>query len=57
MNAPTTLFDPVKARDAFEAHSALLKTERDHPELRRNPHWTLLKQDAYERFDAAFWSP
>lgn len=46
--------DEGRARDAFAVHAALLKAERDDPSLSRNPQWTLLRQDAYERFSNAF---
>lgn len=35
---------------AFEAHATLIKAELHNPALRKNPFWTLLRQDAYERF-------
>lgn len=42
------------AENAFQAHAALLKAERDDRLLRRNPYWSLLRQDGYERFALAF---
>lgn len=39
---------------AFQVHRALLMAERTEPSLRDNPYWTMLKQDAYERFALAF---
>ena len=47
-------YDADRAQNAFEAHIALLRAERDHPELRRNPAWTVLRQDAFENFALAF---
>lgn len=35
---------------AFAAHAALIKMELRHPSLKDNPFWTMLRQDAYERF-------
>lgn len=51
---PTYSLDERKARDAFEVHSALLKAERSDPALCHNPQWTVLRQDAYTAFRAAF---
>ena len=42
------------ALDAFAVHCALLKAERVDPALSNNPQWTVLRQDAYERFSNAF---
>jgi hypothetical protein len=39
-----------KAVDAFVVHAALLRAEAHDPDLRRNPQWTMTRQDAYERF-------
>ncbi len=47
-------YDADRANNAYEAHCALLKAERDNPELRRNPAWTVLRQDAFENFALAF---
>lgn len=46
--------DEAKARNAFDAHSAILKAQRENPSLCKNPAWTILRQDAYERFAQAF---
>jgi len=51
---PTIKFNERQAHDACKVHFALLKAERDDPELRDNPQWTVIRQDAYERFCAAF---
>lgn len=51
---PTIEFNERQAHDACKVHFALLKAERDDPELRDNPQWTVTRQDAYERFCAAF---
>ena len=45
---------PRDQADCFAAHSALIRAERDDPALRTNPHWIMLRQDAYERFYLAF---
>jgi hypothetical protein len=42
------------ADEAYKAHAALLKAERDAPLLRTLPSFTMAKQDAYERFHRAF---
>jgi hypothetical protein len=39
-----------RADQAFFAHSAILKAELVDRALQDNPFWTMLKQDAYERF-------
>lgn len=54
MNVPTIRYNERQATEAFRAHAALLKAERLNPTLRRNPYWTMLKQDAFEAFSAAF---
>lgn len=54
MTLPILAVDERRARDAFDVHCALLKAERDDPRLKRNAQWTLLRQDAYEAFSAAF---
>ena len=46
--------DQRKADESFAAHTALLKAERADPSLFNNPQWTILRQDAYERFALAF---
>lgn len=53
-SVPTIGMDERKAREAFDVHAALLKAERADPALRNNPHWTILRQDAFETFCAAF---
>lgn len=47
-------YDHRKASDAYAVHSAMLRMERFNPELRSNPQWTILRQDAFERFAEAF---
>ena len=42
------------AAECFAAHQALVQTERANPALRSNPHWVMLRQDAYERFSLAY---
>jgi hypothetical protein len=39
-----------RAAQAFEAHRAILLAELRSSELRDNPFWTMLRQDAFERF-------
>lgn len=43
-----------EAVDAFNVHAALLRAQRDAPSLADNPLFTMMKQDAYERFHIAF---
>jgi hypothetical protein len=40
----------ARAEQAWEAHSMLLLIEVRVPALRDNPFWTVLRQDAFERF-------
>jgi hypothetical protein len=54
MKVPVIYCDERKAADAYLAHIALLKAERDDPALKNNPVWTLLRQDAYEHFVRAY---
>lgn len=54
MTVQTIQFNEQQAHDACEVHFALLRAERDHPELKNNPLWTIHRQDAYERFSNAF---
>jgi hypothetical protein len=54
MKVKTIGVDERKARDAFDVHAALLKAERDDPSLKANPHWTIIRQDAFEAFSGAF---
>lgn len=51
---PVIRIDDTRAKQTFEAHAALLRAERDNPALRDNPAWTMLRQDAFERFNDAF---
>lgn len=44
----------TRAEQAYDVHAALLRMERIQPNLRDNPFWIMLKQDAYERFHIAF---
>ncbi len=50
----TTSVDERRAHDAFAVHAALCRCERELPSLRDNPQWTLLRQDAFERFATCF---
>lgn len=47
-------FDRKLADDAFAVHAALVQAEGRNRHLRHNPQWTVLRQDAYERFAVAF---
>lgn len=49
-----TRFDEQRAKEAYEAHIALLDQERRIPSLKNNPAWQMLRQDAYEAFALAF---
>lgn len=51
---PTFRFDERRARDAYDAHIALLDQEQRRPELAGNPAWQVLRADAYENFCLAF---
>ena len=42
------------ASQAFAVHAGLLRAEHSNRELADNPFWTMLKQDAFERFAVAF---
>lgn len=54
MKVPLILCAAEVADNAFRAHMALVTAERDNPDLRHNPHWTMLRQDALDRFCDAF---
>lgn len=47
-------WDRLRAEQAFAVHAGLLGLEELRPELKHNPFWTMLRQDAYERFAVAF---
>lgn len=47
-------FDEARARDAYDAHIALLDQEQRFPNLKQNPAWQVLRADAYENFALAF---
>lgn len=51
---PTYAFNEGKAKDAYAVHTALLDQERRFPELKENPAWQIVRQDAYEAFALAF---
>lgn len=51
---PTYRFDEARARDAYDAHIALLDAEQRYPELKGNPAWQILRADAFENFALAF---
>lgn len=51
---PTYRFDESRARDAYDAHIALIDQERRFPALKDNPAWVVLRADAYENFALAF---
>lgn len=54
MSVPVILYDAQKAANAYEAYVTILHTEIEKPELRWNPAWTVLKQEAYANFYGAF---
>lgn len=54
MNIPVYNMDEHRAMDAFAVHVALIKAEQREPALRRNPQWTIIRQDAFEAFANAF---
>lgn len=39
-----------RRQEAWQVHQVLMLVEASTPSLRTNPFWTMLKQDAYERF-------
>lgn len=53
-SVPTIAVNEREAMEAFAVHAALLKAERDDPSLASNPQWTVLRQDAFERFSNAY---
>ncbi len=55
MNPPfVILCNADKADQAFAAHSALIRAEREQPALKDNPQWQCLRMDTYEEFCRAF---
>ena len=46
--------DETRAMQAQEAHYAIVRATAAQPSLRANPFWTLIRQDAYERFAIEF---
>lgn len=51
---PTIHMDHRRAQDAYEVHQALVKAEAADRGLKNNPHWQLLRMDAFEAFCRAF---
>lgn len=51
---PLIPFNENRARDAYDAHVAMLDQERRFPVLKNNPAWQILRADAYEQFALAF---
>lgn len=47
-------WNKLRAEQAFAVHANLLGLEELRPELKHNPFWTMIRQDAYERFSLAF---
>ena len=43
-----------RAQDAYEVHQALVKAEAADRSLKNNPHWQLLRMDAFEAFCREF---
>ncbi|WP_103729002.1 hypothetical protein [Novosphingobium sp. HII-3] len=56
MKIPVYSFDERKARAAWDAHSELMRAMIRNPNLRDNPVWSMLRQDAYEHLCEAFGS-
>lgn len=54
MNVPVIHCNARLADAAFAVHAALVKAEARDRRLRHNPLWTIMRQDAYERFALAF---
>lgn len=54
MSVPVIRCRATDADEAYEAHAALLRAERDAPGLRDLASFASAKQDAYERFAKAF---
>lgn len=54
MNVPVIRYHEREAQNAYLAHIALLTAEIADPALRDNPAWTILRQDAFERFATAY---
>ena len=52
---PVIGYKRAEAERAFEVHAALIKAEAGNRALKDNPVWTMLRQDAFERFSHAFW--
>ena len=50
----STLSRKDRAELAFAANCAILKAQAADPILFRNPFWTMLRQDSYERFMEEF---
>lgn len=48
------IFKTTNAYDAWTAFAAMMKADRDHPELRNNDYWNALRDTAYARFLIAF---
>lgn len=44
----------LAAEQAFAAHAAMVRAEAREPALKDNPCWTLLRREAFARFDRAF---
>lgn len=54
MSVPVILYDAQKASNAYAAYVAILHKEIESPDLRWNPAWIILKQEAYANFYGAF---
>lgn len=46
--------DKMRECQAEAAYLALMRADKAEPSLRDNPYWTILKQDAYERYMVLF---
>lgn len=51
---PVIRYDEARARGAYLVHVALITAEIQDPSLRDLPEWTIIRQDAFERFHNAF---
>lgn len=54
MEIPIIQFDAQQASSAYLAHIALIECELRDPSLRNNAAWTILRQDAFQRFANAY---
>lgn len=55
MKPEVIVFDHRKAERAFRLHRALMRCLRDDPQLAHDELFLIFKQEAFERFERAFW--